>query len=121
MSNMTGTVPSNTFVQKWVKDVTAMCQPDEVVWCDGSEAERERLTRVAVQCGDLITLNQEKLPGCYLHCSALNDVARTENLTFVCTEQQEEAGPTIIGWLRPSLTKSFRKFMPARCADGRSM
>src|SRR5207247_8581925 len=93
MSNITGTVPSNTFVQKWVKDVTAMCQPDEVVWCDGSEAERERLTRVAGQCGDLIRLNQEKLAGCYLHGSALNDVARTEHLPFVCTERKAAAGP----------------------------
>src|SRR5947208_3158570 len=101
MSNIIGTVPSNTFVQKWVKDVTAMCQSDEVVWCDGSEAERERLIRVAVQCGDLITLNQEKLLGCYLHRSALNDVARTENLTFVCTEQKEDAGSNN-NWMVPA-------------------
>src|SRR5438876_1751810 len=118
MSNITGTVPSNTFVQKWVKDVTAMCQPDEVVWCDGSEAERERLTRVAVQCGDLITLNQEKLPGCYLHRSALNDVARTENLTFVCTEQKEDAGPNN-NWMAPAesydrLSKIFSGSMRGR-------
>ena len=71
------------------------------MWCDGSEDERERLTRVAVHCGDLITLNQEKLPGCYLHRSALNDVARTENLTFVCTDQKEEAGPNN-NWMKPA-------------------
>jgi len=95
-----------------------MCQPDEVVWCDGSEAERERLTRVAVQCGDLITLNQEKLPGCYLHRSALNDVARTENLTFVCTEQKEDAGPNN-NWMAPAesydrLSKIFSGSMRGR-------
>ncbi|HKY10073.1 MAG TPA: phosphoenolpyruvate carboxykinase, partial [Candidatus Binatia bacterium] len=101
MSSSTGTVPTNTHIQKWVKEVAAMCQPDEVFWCDGSEDEKARLTRTAVQCGDLIPLNQKELPGCYLHRSALNDVARTENLTFVCTEQQEEAGPNN-NWMAPS-------------------
>jgi phosphoenolpyruvate carboxykinase (GTP) len=101
MSNVTGTVPSNTHVQKWVKDVAALCQPDEVFWCDGSDEEKEELTRIAFKCGDLIPLNQEKLPGCYLHRSALNDVARTENLTFVCTATQEEAGPNN-NWMAPA-------------------
>jgi phosphoenolpyruvate carboxykinase (GTP) len=101
MSNVTGTVPSNTHVQKWVKDVAALCQPDEVFWCDGSEEEKVELTRIAFKCGDLIPLNQEKLPGCYLHRSALNDVARTENLTFVCTATQEEAGPNN-NWMAPA-------------------
>jgi phosphoenolpyruvate carboxykinase (GTP) len=101
MSNVTGTVPSNPHVQKWVKDVAALCQPDEVFWCDGSDEEKEELTRIAFKCGDLIPLNQEKLPGCYLHRSALNDVARTENLTFVCTATQEEAGPNN-NWMAPA-------------------
>jgi len=101
MSNVTGTVTSNPHVQKWVKDVAALCQPDEVFWCDGSEEEKEELTRIAFKCGDLIPLNQEKLPGCYLHRSALNDVARTENLTFVCTPTQEEAGPNN-NWMAPA-------------------
>ena len=101
MSNVTGTVPSNPHVQKWVKEVAALCQPDEVFWCDGSEDERERLTQIAIECGDLIKLNQEKLPGCYLHRSALNDVARTENLTFVCTERREDAGPNN-NWMAPA-------------------
>src|SRR5512145_927239 len=94
MSNsLVGTVPGNPHIQKWVSQVAAMCQPDNVYWCDGSEEEREKLTRIAVDCGDLIELNQEKLPGSYLHRSALNDVARTGDLTFVCTEHQEDAGP----------------------------
>ena len=94
-------VPGNTFIQKWVKEMAAMCQPNDVVWCDGSEEERERLTQSAVECGDLMPLNQKKLPGCYLHRSALNDVARTENLTFVCTPQQEDAGPNN-NWMAPA-------------------
>ena len=101
MSNVAGTVPANLHVQKWVKDVAALCQPDEVFWCEGSEEEKEELTRIAFKCGDLIPLNQEKLPGCYLHRSALNDVARTENLTFVCTPTQEEAGPNN-NWMAPA-------------------
>jgi phosphoenolpyruvate carboxykinase (GTP) len=94
-------MPSNAAVQKWVEEVTAMCQPDEVFWCDGSEEEKERLTQIAVQCGDLIPLNQQALPGCYLHRSALNDVARTENLTFVCTEEKDDAGPNN-NWMAPA-------------------
>ena len=114
----TGTVPDNTFVQKWVKEVAAMCQPDDVFWCDGSEGERERLTQVALECGDLMALNPKKLPGCYLHRSALNDVARTENLTFVCTNTEEEAGPNN-NWMAPAesydrLAKIFSGSMRGR-------
>ena len=97
----TGTLPPNPHIQKWVKEAAAMCQPDNIFWCDGSEEEKERLTQIAVECGDLIPLNQEKLPGSYLHRSALNDVARTENLTFVCTLTQEEAGPNN-NWMAPA-------------------
>jgi len=106
MNQSTGTIPINAHIQKWVKDVAAMCQPDEVFWCDGSEDEKERLTKIAVHGGDLIPLNQKELPGCYLHRSALNDVARTENLTFVCTDQQEEAGPNN-NWMAPA--ESYEK------------
>ncbi|MGH7773411.1 MAG: phosphoenolpyruvate carboxykinase (GTP) [Candidatus Binatia bacterium] len=83
----------NESAQRWVNEVAAMCRPDGVVWCDGSEAERERLLQAAVRVGDLIPLNQKELPDCYLHRSALNDVARTENLTYVCTREKEDAGP----------------------------
>jgi phosphoenolpyruvate carboxykinase (GTP) len=118
MSNTAGTVPSNTFIQKWVGEMASMCQPDDVFWCDGSEEERERLTQVAVQSGDLKQLNQKKLPGCYLHQSALNDVARTENLTFVCTEKEEDAGPNN-NWMAPAesydrLAKIFSGSMRGR-------
>jgi phosphoenolpyruvate carboxykinase (GTP) len=118
MSNVSSKVPNNIHIQQWVKQVAAMCQPDDVYWCDGSEDEKERLTQVALQCGDLIALNQKKLPGCYLHRSALNDVARTENLTFVCTEKQEDAGPNN-NWMAPAesydrLAKIFAGAMRGR-------
>jgi phosphoenolpyruvate carboxykinase (GTP) len=120
MSNVAGTVPDNPHVQKWVKEVAALCQPDEVFWCDGSEEERERLTQIALQCGDLIALNQEKLPGCYLHRSALNDVARTENLTFVCTKEQEEAGPNN-NWMAPAESYDRLSKILAGAMRGRTM
>jgi phosphoenolpyruvate carboxykinase (GTP) len=118
MSPVKANVPANPHIQEWVKGMAAMCQPDEVFWCDGSEDEKEQLTEVALKCGDLIKLNQEKLPGCYLHRSALNDVARTENLTFVCTEQEEEAGPNN-NWMAPAesydrLSKIFSGAMRGR-------
>jgi phosphoenolpyruvate carboxykinase (GTP) len=118
MSTSTGTIPSNPHIRKWVKEVAAMCQPDDIFWCDGSEAEKEKLTRLAVECGDLMPLNQQALPGCYLHRSALNDVARTENLTFVCTDEQEDAGPNN-NWMAPAesydrLAKIFAGSMRGR-------
>jgi phosphoenolpyruvate carboxykinase (GTP) len=86
--------------------MAAMCQPNDIYWCDGSEEEKDNLTSAALKSGDLIALNQQKLPGCYLHRSALNDVARTENLTYVCTEQREDAGPNN-NWMPPA--ESYEK------------
>jgi phosphoenolpyruvate carboxykinase (GTP) len=90
-------------LNEWVEEVALLTRPDKVVWCDGSEAERDRLTKEAVAAGILIPLNQKKRPGCYLHRSNPNDVARTEQLTFVCTDTREEAGPTN-NWSDPKET-----------------
>ena len=90
-------------VRDWVKEVALLTRPEAVVWCDGSEAEKERLTRQAVAAGILIELNQSKRPGCYLHRSKPNDVARTEQLTFVCTPREIDAGPTN-NWSDPAQT-----------------
>src|SRR5213075_376772 len=84
-------MPAKEAVRRWVDDVVRMCQPENVVWCDGSEAERERLTQKAVQEGALAPLNAKKLPGCYYHRSAKGDVARTEHLTFICSKTKEDA------------------------------
>jgi phosphoenolpyruvate carboxykinase (GTP) len=81
--------------------MAALCQPDQIVWIDGSEAEKERLTQQAVDAGILIRLNQKKLPGCYLHRSNPNDVARVEDRTFICTRTPEAAGPTN-NWVAPA-------------------
>ena len=90
----------NTHVKKWVDEIAALTTPDKVVWCDGSEEERARLTEEAVKTGVLMPLNQEKMPGCYLHRSDPSDVARTEHLTFICTATADEVGPTN-NWMSP--------------------
>jgi phosphoenolpyruvate carboxykinase (GTP) len=84
----------------WVDEMAKLCKPDQIYWCDGSKAERKALTTAAVKMGILIKLNQKKLPGCYYHRSNPNDVARVEQSTFICTESQEEAGPTN-NWMAP--------------------
>jgi phosphoenolpyruvate carboxykinase (GTP) len=94
-------MPINHAVDRWVNDVARMCRPDEVVWCDGSEAEQDRLLALAIRTGELRPLNQQALPGSTLHRSAPNDVARTENLTFICSRDQEDAGPTN-NWMDPA-------------------
>ena len=105
-------------IQKWVDEIQKLTTPDRVVWCDGSEAERAQITKECVASGELIELNQQKLPGCYLHRSAPNDVARTEHLTFVCSKEKEDAGPNN-NWMSPSdardkLTPLFRGAMKGR-------
>ncbi|OGC12126.1 phosphoenolpyruvate carboxykinase [candidate division WOR-1 bacterium RIFOXYA12_FULL_52_29] len=85
---------------KWVKECAELCKPDRIVWIDGSEAEKERLEKEAARAGEMIKLNQKKLPGCFYHRTAKNDVARTEHLTFICTPTKEEAGPTN-NWMPP--------------------
>ncbi|HJX51456.1 MAG TPA: phosphoenolpyruvate carboxykinase (GTP), partial [Polyangia bacterium] len=87
-------------VQQWVDAMAAMCQPDSIYWCDGSDDERQRLTAQALHTGELTALNQERLPDCYFHRTAANDVARTEHLTYICTSFQGDAGPTN-NWMSP--------------------
>lgn len=84
----------NAAVLKWLEEMKALVKPDEVVWIDGSEEQAEKLRQEACKTGELIKLNQEKLPGCYLHRTAVNDVARVENRTFICTKKKEDAGAT---------------------------
>jgi phosphoenolpyruvate carboxykinase (GTP) len=87
-------------IRKWVDEIAAMTHPDRILICDGSATERDALIAESVATGELIALNQQKMPGCYLHRSATHDVARTEHLTFVCTQQKEDAGPNN-NWMSP--------------------
>ena len=108
----------NVHVTKWIDEMAAMTQPDKIVWIDGSEAQAEELRKEACSTGELIKLNEELLPNCYLHRTALNDVARVENRTFICTTKQEDAG-NINNWMAPAdcyakLTKLFTGSMKGK-------
>src|SRR5581483_9651881 len=88
-------------IDQWVNEIRALTKPDRVVYCDGSARERDELIAECLATGELIGLNQEKLPGCYLHRSAPHDVARTEHLTFISTERKVGVGPTN-NWMAPA-------------------
>ncbi|MDD3654427.1 MAG: phosphoenolpyruvate carboxykinase, partial [Desulfotomaculaceae bacterium] len=92
---------SNKVVAQWVEEMARLTKPDNIVWLDGSEEERIRLTEQAVSTGEMKYLNQEKYPGCLFHRTAKNDVARVEHLTFICTSKEEDAGPTN-NWMAPA-------------------
>ena len=96
----------NKYVITWTEEMAKLCKPDRIYWCNGSEKEKEELLKEAVRVGDLEPLNPKKLPGCFLHRSAQNDVARTEHLTFVCTLKKEDAGPNN-NWMEPQ--EAYRK------------
>jgi phosphoenolpyruvate carboxykinase (GTP) len=92
-------------VRAWVASVAAETKPDSIYWCDGSEQERRALTDKAVAAGSLLPLDDSKLPGCYLTRSDPSDVARTEHLTFICTKEKDDAGPTN-NWMSPDEARS---------------
>lgn len=85
---------TNKSVLAWLQEMKDLVNPSDVVFIDGSEEQLEKLREQACKTGEIIKLNQEKLPGCYLHRSNANDVARVEDRTFICTPTKEEAGPT---------------------------
>jgi phosphoenolpyruvate carboxykinase (GTP) len=87
-------------ITRWVEEVRALTKADRVVYCDGSDGERDRLIADCLATGELIALNQQTHPGCYLHRSASHDVARTEHLTFISTANKDDAGPTN-NWMAP--------------------
>lgn len=84
----------NQNVLKWIEEMKALVKPDNVVWIDGSREQMADLKSQSLASGELIELNQELLPGCTLHRTAINDVARVEHRTFICSKKKEDAGPT---------------------------
>ncbi len=112
--------PANQAVLDWVHEVELLTEPDNIFWCDGSEAENDYLLGEACRQGVLIKLNQEKAPGCYLHRSNPNDVARVEQFTLICTPTQKEAGPTN-HWADPAETYSKLHGMLKGAMRGRTM
>ncbi len=111
---------TNDYVRRWVDSCVSLCQPDRVVWLNGTREERQRLIRQGMDEGVFIELNQEKLPGCYLHRSNPNDVARTEQLTFICTPSQDMAGPTN-NWMETKVAYSKLRGLFHGCMKGRTM
>ena len=110
----------NASILKWVEEKKNWLQPDEVMWIDGSEAQLEMLRAQACQTGELIKLNEEKLPGCYLHRSNPNDVARVEGRTFICSEKEEDAGPTN-NWMAPDKAYALLDDITKGAYHGRTM
>jgi phosphoenolpyruvate carboxykinase (GTP) len=104
----------------WVNKMARMCQPDEIVWIDGSAEQRRRIEEEAITQGEIIPLNQDKLPGCFLHRTAPDDVARTEHLTFICTKKKRDAGPTN-NWMSPALAYRKAKAIFKGAMGGRTM
>ena len=90
----------NKSVLNWIENMKELVTPDNVVWITGEESQLEDLRKEACTTGEMIKLNEEKLPGCYLHRTAVNDVARVEDRTFICSRKEEDAGPTN-HWMDP--------------------
>jgi len=93
-----------TPLQNWVEEAARLTKPERVVYCDGSEAEYRRMVELMLRAGDTVTLNQKAYPNCHLHRSSVNDVARTEHLTFICSRDKDDAGPTN-NWMDPDAAK----------------
>jgi phosphoenolpyruvate carboxykinase (GTP) len=111
---------TNLNVLSWVQEQVRLCQPDRVVWCDGSDQEAERLYQQAVNEGILLRLNPEKHPRSYYHRSNPNDVARVEQLTYICTPTEEEAGPTN-NWCEPRAMYRRLEGLTRSAMKGRTM
>lgn len=102
---LNNTPTENKYILEWIEEAVALCQPERIVWIDGNEEQAELLRKEACESGEMIKLNEEKLPGCYLHRTAINDVARVEGRTFICTKIKEDAG-NINNWMSPDECKS---------------
>ena len=96
---------NTSVVEKWVDEAAALTKPTKVTWADGSKQEYDRLVESMLRDSTLLELNQKTYPGCYLHRSHPQDVARTEQLTFICTRDKDDAGPTN-NWMEPAEAKA---------------
>ena len=111
---------TNKFVNQWIDEMAAMTQPDKIVWIDGTEEQAEALRAEACSTGEIIKLNQDLLPNCYLHRTAINDVARVEGRTFICTRTKEGAG-NINNWMDPQECYEKLKKLYTGSMQGRTM
>ena len=111
---------TNKELQNWVDQVAQLTSPAEVHWCDGSNQEYQNFIVQMLDSGDLLKLNGETFPNCYLHRSDQTDVARVEHLTFICTSKQEDAGPNN-NWMDPDKAHSKLDNLFKDCMSGRTM
>ena len=107
-------------VADWVEEVARLTRPDRIHWCDGSGDEYQALIRLMLSTGDLVELNQQTHPGCYLHRSNPSDVARVEHLTFVCTHHTHDAGPNN-NWMDPVDARRLMHELYEGCMQGRTL
>jgi phosphoenolpyruvate carboxykinase (GTP) len=107
-------------LQDWIDETARLTRPDQIRWCNGSDDEYRNLTRLLLDTGGFIELNQETHPGCYLHRSDVADVARVEHLTFVCTAREEVAGPNN-NWMAPADARARMRALFEGCMSGRTL
>ena len=118
---LTASVPTrHARLIAWVEEFRALCQPDAVVWCDGSQEENERLCAAMVASGTAVRLNPEKRPNSYLCRSDPRDVARVEHRTFIAPRRKGDAGPTN-NWMQPKDLKGILQELSTGCMRGRTM
>ena len=110
----------STPLEGWVEESARLTKPSKIVWCDGSQAENDRLAEEMLADGTFLQLNQKTYPNCYLHRSNPNDVARTEQLTFVCSREQQDVGPTN-NWMSPEEGKNKIRPLFDGAMKGRTM
>ncbi len=111
---------NNPAVLKFVDESAAMTQPEQIVWIDGSEEQLAELRKQSLASGEILALNSELLPGCYLHRTAINDVARVEHRTFICSRQEKDAGPTN-NWMDPQEMYAKLRTLYKGAMKGRTM
>ena len=111
---------SNKELQSWIEEVSKMTKPDNIYWCNGSKEEYEEFIQKMLETGDLMQLNEETFPNCYLHRSDPSDVARVEHLTFICTEDAADAGPNN-NWMDPKEAHEKLDDLFENCMEGRTM
>ncbi len=111
---------TNKSILEFVEQKSALLQPDNIVWVDGSESQLADLRKQSIEIGEISPLNQEKLPNCYYHRTAINDVARVEHRTFICTPTKEEAGATN-NWKDPKEMMEIMNGLYDGAMKGRTM